>query len=243
MPDRDLPSLWPRLLLALLIAAAVTAFYLTGLYRELSWDAVRGRIEGWQAAARDNLPVAMTVYFLVYVSVTGLSLPSSLALGLVAGALFGLWLGLAVVSVASTVGACLAFLSGRYLFRGWVRRRLGGRVGVIDRGIERDGAWFLLTMRLTPVIPYFLINIGMGLTTMPLGTFAFVSWLGMLPATLIIVNTGTAFGTIKQPSDALSPYVIVSLSLLGLMPLLMRWLVRLFLGGVKKQPPTPETPR
>jgi uncharacterized membrane protein YdjX (TVP38/TMEM64 family) len=160
------------------------------------------------------------------VAVTALSLPAAGALSLAAGALFGWWKGVAVVSAASTCGATLAFLGSRYLFRDWVRRRFGSRLDVIDRGFQRDGAWYLLTLRLNVVVPFFLINLGMGLTPLRAGTFALVSWLGMLPATLVIVNAGQKIGEIEKPSDALSLQMIVALGLLGLTPLALRLLLR-----------------
>lgn len=217
---------WLRLGLVLLVAAAVAAFYLSGLYHELKWEAVRGRVESWQAYTTGHLAAALALFFLAYVACVALSLPVALILSLVAGALFGLWAGVGVVSLASTSGACLAFLGSRYLFRDWVRRRFGPRLAALDRGIERDGAWYLLTLRMQPVVPFFLVNLGMALTPLRLRTFAGVSWLGMLPATFVLVNTGREIGSLSQPTDALSPTFLLSLALLGLLPLIVRFVLR-----------------
>jgi uncharacterized membrane protein YdjX (TVP38/TMEM64 family) len=217
----------------------VVTFYLTGLHERLRWESVRSQIEGWQRLADEHLLLSLTVFFAVYLTATALSLPVALVLSLVGGALFGRWVGAAVVSLASTCGASLAFLGSRYLFRDWVRRRFGGRLGVIDRGIERDGAWYLLTLRMAPYVPFFLINLGLGLTPMRLGTFALVSWLGMLPATFVIVNAGTELGRLEKPSDALSLTFVLSLALIGLLPLLVRLLLRRVNTPARASSPAP----
>lgn len=218
-------SLLGRLALLALVLALVVAFYATGLHEYFDWQAVRGNVNALQARVNANLPLAAAAYFAVYLTFVALSLPAALILSLLGGALFGRWLGVGLVSVASTCGASLAFLGARYLFGDWVRRRFGDRLAALDRGVARDGAWYLLTLRMMPVVPFFLINLGMALTPMRLTTFALVSWLGMLPATFIIVNAGTAIGEIEAPTDALSPQVVISLSLLALLPLAMKFAV------------------
>lgn len=216
---------WSRWLLLGALALAVGAFYALGLHRYLSWESVRTHLDAWQAEVGRNLPAAVLVFFLTYVSVTALSLPAATVLSLLGGALFGRWLGTGVVSLASTLGATLAFLLSRYLLRDWVQARFGGRLGPINQGVERDGAYYLLTLRLVPVVPFFLINLGLGLTRMRAGTFALVSWLGMLPATFLYVNAGTALATLDKPANILSPQVLISLALLGVVPLAIRKLM------------------
>jgi uncharacterized membrane protein YdjX (TVP38/TMEM64 family) len=230
---------WLRLLLLALAVAAVVVFYLTGLHEQLRWEAVRSQVETWQRLAREHLLLTLTLYFLVYVTATALSLPVALILSLVAGALFDLWLGVAVVSTASVCGASLAFLGSRYLFRSSVRKRFGDRLAPIDRGIERDGAWYLLTLRMAPYVPFFLINLGLGLTPMRLATFALVSWVGMLPATFVLVNAGHEIGSLERPSDALSPTFVGSLALIGLLPLAVRLLLRRLSKPAQPSPPGP----
>src|SRR5262249_40037385 len=161
------------------------------------------------------------LFFVVYVTGTGLSLPVAVWLSLLAGYLFGRWLGTSVVILAATCGATLAFLSSRYLFRDAVQRRFGTRLRVINEGVMRDGAFYLFALRLVPVVPFFLINLGMGLTTMRVWTFAWVSLVGMLPGTFTYVNAGGALRDLQKPSDILSGNVVLALALLGLLPLLL----------------------
>ena len=170
---------------------------------------------------------------MVYVAVTALSLPAAVPLTLVGGALFGRWLGTGVVSLASTLGATLAFLMSRYLLRDWVQAKFGDRLASINRGVERDGGFYLFTLRLVPAVPFFVVNLGMGLTPIRVGTFAFVSWAGMLLGTFLYVNAGTALGSVDKPSEVLSAKVIISLALLGIAPLLVRKLVEW--GVTRKQ--------
>jgi uncharacterized membrane protein YdjX (TVP38/TMEM64 family) len=214
------------LLLVTAIVLAVVIFYWLGLYRYFDWTEIRDNIDTLREQARNHLLLALVVFFVVYVSVTALSLPVATVLSLTAGAIFDRWLGTVLVSLSSTSGATLAFLGSRYLFRDWVRQKFGSRLDGIDRGVDRDGAWYLFSLRLTPLVPFFLVNLGMGLTPIRVSTFAGVSWLGMLPATVVFVNAGTALSEIKSPRDVLSPTVLLSLALLGITPLLIRLLLR-----------------
>ena len=226
MPPAGARPAWSRWVLAAGLVLAVVAFYALGLDRYVSWDYVRSHLDAIQARVReDPLPAALA-FFLVYVAVTALSLPAAAVLTLLGGAVFGRWLATGVVSVAATVGATLAFLSSRYLFRDWVRRSFGPRLEALDRGVGREGAYYLLTLRLVPLFPFFLINLGMGLTRMRARTFAWVSFVGMLPGTFVYANAGTAIGSLESPKDVLSPGVIVSLALLGLLPLVLKLLFR-----------------
>jgi uncharacterized membrane protein YdjX (TVP38/TMEM64 family) len=217
---------WPRLALAAGLIMAVAAFYAFGLHEYVSWDYLRGHLDALEAWVNEHLLLALVLFFLVYTALTALSVPSGAALSVIAGALFGRWLGTGVVILAATLGATLAFLNGRYLLRDWVQRRFGDRLGPLNRGVERDGAYYLLTLRLVPLAPFFLINFGMGLTRMRLGTYVWVSLLGMLPGTFIYVNAGTAARDINSPGDVLSPGVLLALALLALVPLALRLLVR-----------------
>jgi uncharacterized membrane protein YdjX (TVP38/TMEM64 family) len=145
---------------------------------------------------------------------------------LVGGFLFDRWLGTVVVSFASTAGATLNFLITRYLLRDFVQQRWGKWLEPIDRGVEADGAFYLLTLRLVPAFPFFVVNALMGLTPMRLGTYWWVSQLGMLPATFLYVNAGTELGRITTPEGILSPTVLISLALLGVVPLALRKLLQ-----------------
>ena len=217
--------LWPRVLLAALLVALVAALYLLDL-QHFVWDYFRAHRDQLRNLVNEHLVAAVLLYFLVYTVYTSLSLPGAAPLTLVGGLLFGRWLGTAVVSAASTCGATLAFLTSRYLFRDLVQRRLGPRLRQFDDGLERDGAYYLLTLRLVVVLPFFLVNLGMGLTKIRLRTYVLVSWLGMLPGTLLYINAGQALGDVDSPGDLLSWPVVLSLALLGAVPLAVRLLLR-----------------
>jgi pyruvate/2-oxoglutarate dehydrogenase complex dihydrolipoamide dehydrogenase (E3) component/uncharacterized membrane protein YdjX (TVP38/TMEM64 family) len=215
-----------RILLLLAIVLAVAAFFLFDLGQYLTLAGLKAR-QAELAEVVDRRPVlAAAAFFLLYVAVTALSLPGAAVMTLAAGAIFGLWRGTLIVSFASAIGASLAFLSSRYLLRDWVKARFGERVAAIDRGIAKDGAFYLLTLRLIPAFPFFLINLAMGLTAMGLVTFYLVSQAGMLLGTIVYVNAGTQLAHIDSPGDVLSPVLIGSFVLLGLLPLIASRLVR-----------------
>lgn len=165
-------------------------------------------------------------YFALYVAVAALSIPAAALFTLAAGALFGLWQGAVLVSFASAVGAVLAFASARWILAPWVRERLGGRLAAINAGVRRDGAFYLFGMRLVPVFPFFVVNLAMGLTDMPVRRFYWVSQLGMLPATLVYVGAGTRLAQIRDLRSIASPSLWLTLALLGVLPLAARALWR-----------------
>jgi len=219
-----------RIGLAALVAAALAAWFLLDIGQWLTLDALKAR-QDWLAALLDERPVLLIgAFFVVYVAATAISFPGAGLFTVAGGAMFGLVLGTAIVSIASTAGACLAFLGSRYLARDWVRARFGARLQAIDKGIERDGLLYLLTLRLNPAFPYFMVNLAMGLTRMPLSRYAIVSQIGMLPATIIYVNAGTQLARIDSLGDILSPALLGSLLLLSLFPLAAKaatgWLKR-----------------
>ena len=168
---------------------------------------------------------------MLYVAVTGLSIPGAAIMSLVAGALFGLVLGTVIVSFASTIGATLAFLSSRYLLRDWVQSKFGERLRAIDEGLAKDGAFYLFTLRLIPVFPFFVINLLMGLTRIKTTTFFWVSQLGMLAATVVFVNAGTQISQIESTSGLLSPTLIGSFVALALFP----WAAKALIGFVNRR--------
>ena len=171
-------------------------------------------------------PVTTTVsYFLLYVIITGLSLPGAAILTLAAGAIFGVLWGTIVVSFASTIGATLAFLFSRYLFREAIQGRFADKLTAINRGMEEEGAFYLFTLRLVPIFPFFIINLVMGLTTIRVLTFFLVSQVGMLAGTIVYVNAGTQIAKIEQFEDILSLELILSFALLGIFPLLAKKMV------------------
>lgn len=217
--------------LLLVLLAAVAAFFAADLGRWLNLQALK-EAQGQLAALRADHPLALaSAYFALYVAATALSVPGAAVITLAGGAVFGLLWGTVIVSFASTLGATLAFLTARFLLRDAVQARFGQRLAEIERGIERDGAFYLLSLRLIPVVPFFLINLLMGLTRMRVGTFYGVSQIGMLPGTLVYVNAGTQLGSITSLQDVLSPALLGSLVLLGVFP----WLARAALGGWRRR--------
>lgn len=213
---------WPRWLLAAALVLAVVTLYALGLHQKLSWDYLQAHLHDWRDAAWQNLPLALVAFLLVYAAVTALSLPAAWLLTLTAGFLFGRWLGAGVAVLGATLGATLAFLTCRYLFRDLAQRWLGGRLEPIHRGVDKDGAYYLFTLRLVPVFPFFLVNLAMGLTRMRPLTFAGVSLLGMLPGSFLYANAGSELRDVTSPKDILSPGVLISLALVGVVPLLIR---------------------
>ena len=212
-------------LLLLLVLALVAGFFASGPHRQLDLDTLKAGMAGF-AAWREASPVLVAaLYFAAYVAVTALSLPGAAVMTLAGGALFGLGWGLLIVSFASTIGATLAFLVSRHLLRDSVHARFGARLRAIDEGIARDGAFYLFSLRLVPAFPFFLINLLMGLTPIRTRTFYWVSQLGMLPGTLVYVNAGTELGAVDSLAGVLSPGLVASFVLLGLFPLLARWMV------------------
>jgi pyruvate/2-oxoglutarate dehydrogenase complex dihydrolipoamide dehydrogenase (E3) component/uncharacterized membrane protein YdjX (TVP38/TMEM64 family) len=203
----------------MLAAAAIAAFFAFDLGRYLSLDVLKARQEALQAYASANPLQSAAIFFGIYVAATALSIPGAVILTLAAGAVFGFWRGLLIVSFASTIGATLAFLAARFLLRDFVTRRFGERFKAIDQGIARDGAFYLFTLRLVPLFPFFLINLLMGLTALPALTFYWVSQLGMLAGTAVYVNAGTRLAQLDSVRGILSPGLLLSFALLGVFPL------------------------
>ncbi len=211
-----------KLLLLVALVAAVAAYLVFDLGRFLSLDYIKGAQADFAALYAARPAQVIAVFFAVYVAVTALSLPGAAILTLLAGAVFGLLVGTVVVSFASSIGATLAMLVSRYLLRDGVKSRFGARLADIDKGVEREGAFYLFTLRLVPVFPFFVINLLMGLTKMKAATFYWVSQLGMLAGTLVFVNAGTQLARIDSLKGILSPGLLLSFVLLGLFPLLAK---------------------
>lgn len=217
-------KLW---LLALVLFVVVVGAVALGR-QDIDIAAVRqhtAALDQWRQA---NPVLMFVLYFAGYVAVTALSLPVAVWMTLAAGALFGFWLGLALVSFASSIGATLAFLAARYLLRDTVRGKLGGRAQVIEAGLTRDGPFYLFTLRLVPVVPFFAVNLLMGLTGMRALTFYLVSQAGMLAGTVVYVNAGTQLAQIDGLSGIMSPALLGSFALLGLFPWMARMPVAYF---------------
>ncbi|CAK8725725.1 MAG: TVP38/TMEM64 family protein [Candidatus Electrothrix sp. AX5] len=210
--------------IALLLAAAALAilFIVFDGQQYLSLTFLKSSRQLLQSFYIEHHLFTITSYILIYILITALSLPGALIMSLGGGALFGLWLGFLLVSFASTIGATLAFLGARFLFKDAIQKRFGEKLTAINKGIEQDGAFYLFTLRLVPVFPFFIINLVMGLTPIRPAVFYLVSQIGMLPGTLVYVNAGTQLGKIESASGILSPGLLFSFALLGVFPLLAK---------------------
>ena len=216
-----------KAILVLVLISAIAAYFVFDLGQILSLESFKASQADIVAAKDANPALYIAGFFILYVAVTGLSIPGAAIMSLVAGALFGVVVGTIIVSFASTMGATLAFLSARYVLRDWVQGKFGERLRAIDDGLEKDGAFYLFTLRLIPVFPFFVINLLMGLTRIKTRTFFWVSQLGMLPATVVFVNAGTQISRIESTAGLLSPTLIASFVALALFPWVAKGIVAL----------------
>ncbi len=216
-----------RFLVLLAIVVLVGVFFAVGGQRYLTFESLKGQISAAQTYYRNHPMQAVGGFFVLYVLVTGLSLPGAVPLTLAGGAVFGLLWGTVIVSFASTIGATLAFLASRFLLRDFVQARFGGYLRTINEGVEKEGGFYLFTLRLIPAIPFVAINVVMAMTPMRATRFYWVSQLGMLAGTVVYVNAGTQLAAIDSPSGILSLGVIGAFVLLGLFPLIAKKLIDL----------------
>ncbi|RJQ14249.1 MAG: TVP38/TMEM64 family protein [Nitrospiraceae bacterium] len=203
----------------IVIAALIAIFYVFNLRDYLSLDYIKESRHKFSILYSERRAAVIAGYMLVYILVTSLSLPGATVMTLAGGALFGLITGTVIVSFASTIGATLACFVSRSVLREWVQGRFGDKLATVNRGIEEDGPFYLFTLRLAPVFPFWLVNLLAGLTNMPLRTFYLVSQIGMLPGTIVYVNAGKELAKVESLSGVLSPGLIGSFALLGLFPL------------------------
>lgn len=220
------PARFGHWIVLALVVLAIAAFLIFGPSATTVWAILQANLEDWQSRTDDYLLPALVVFFAVYAATTSLPLPVVTTASLLAGALFGRWLGTAVASFAYTLGVTISFLICRTFLRERIRRFVGKRLGRLERGMAKDGAFYLLTLRLIPTIPYYLINFLMALTPIRLRTYVVISWIGVLPLTFLSAGVGTELADVKSPKDIFSLPVIASLAALALVPMLIRKLVR-----------------
>jgi pyruvate/2-oxoglutarate dehydrogenase complex dihydrolipoamide dehydrogenase (E3) component/uncharacterized membrane protein YdjX (TVP38/TMEM64 family) len=218
-----------KLIVVIVLIALIGAFFALDLGQYFSLDYLKRSRDGFLASYQARPAVFIAGFFAVYVAVTGLSLPGAAIMTLAAGAVFGFWVGLIVVSFASSIGATLAFLASRYILRDSVQAKFGARLADVNKGMEKDGALYLFTMRLIPAIPFFVVNALMGLTSIKTRTYYLVSQLGMLAGTAVFVNAGTQLAKIDSLKGILSPGLLGSFVLLGIFPLI----AKKFIGAIK----------
>ncbi|MGP8308174.1 TVP38/TMEM64 family protein [Vibrio sp. YIC-376] len=214
-----------KLIFGLILLLTVTLLAVN-FSQHLTLENAKAQQEALNAYIEQNFIIATTLYFFAYIAVAAFSIPGAAVVTLLGAALFGFWTSLVLVSFASTIGATLAFLSSRYLLRDWVQTKFGKKLTAINEGVEKDGSSYLLSLRLIPVFPFFLINLLMGLTPMTVGRFYLTSQIGMLPGTAVYLNAGTQLANIESVSDIVSPSVLASFALLGLFPIIAKWVMK-----------------
>jgi uncharacterized membrane protein YdjX (TVP38/TMEM64 family) len=217
-----------RIVLLVAMISAIAGFFYFGGAAHLTLAALKAQQSSITDFYNTHPMQALAGYALIYIVVTALSLPGATILTLAGGAIFGLFWGTVIVSFASTIGASLAFLSARFLFRDTVQAKFAEQLKTINEGIEKEGEYYLFTLRLVPLFPFFMINLLMGLTTLKIRTFYGVSQLGMLAGTLVYVNAGTQLGKLESLSGILSPILVGSFVLLGLFPFIAKKIVENF---------------
>ncbi|ENM3736617.1 TVP38/TMEM64 family protein [Vibrio cholerae] len=216
--------MYKKLIIALVLIA-IAALLVTQFSQYLTLDVAKAKQAELANYIDAHLLQAALIYFVVYVLLTAFSIPGATVVTLLGAALFGFWLSLLLASFASTIGATLAFLSSRFLLRDWVQAKFADKLQTINQGIERDGAFYLLSLRLIPIFPFFLINLVMGLTPISTWRYYWVSQLGMLPGTAVYLNAGTQLAEISSLGQIVSLPVLASFVLLGVFPIVVKWLM------------------
>ncbi|MFM2656772.1 TVP38/TMEM64 family protein [Vibrio owensii] len=213
-----------KLILGLILLATII-FLGVNFGQYLTLENAKAQQQALNSFIDQNFVFAAATYFFAYIAITAFSIPGAAVVTLLGAALFGFWTSLLLVSFASTIGATIAFLSSRYLLREWVQSKFGNKLSAINQGVEKDGAFYLFSLRLIPVFPFFLINLLMGLTPMSVARFYLTSQIGMLPGTAVYLNAGTQLATIDSLSGIVSPTVLASFALLGLFPIIAKWVM------------------
>jgi uncharacterized membrane protein YdjX (TVP38/TMEM64 family) len=217
-----------RVFIIAAVVGAVILFKILGLGQYLTLDYLKASQATFTQLYGENRLAVIGAYMAIYIAVTALSLPGAAVMTLAGGAMFGFWIGFVVVSFASTIGATLACFVARFLLRDLVQNKFGEKLSTINSGIEKEGAFYLFSLRLVPIFPFFVINLAMGLTTMNLLTFYWVSQMGMLPGTMVYVNAGKELAQIESLSGILSPGLIISFVILGIFPITVKKLLNFY---------------
>lgn len=217
-----------KFLLFAFLAGAVGAFVALDLGQYLSFDYIKGQQAQFVQYYNDNPLLTIAIYMGIYIASTALSLPGAALLTLLAGALFGVVMGTIIVSFSSTIGATLAFLTARFLLRDWVESKFSKQIAVVNNGVEKEGAFYLFSIRLIPAFPFFMVNLVMGLTRMKIPTYFIVSQIGMLAGTAVYVNAGTQLAQLDSLAGIASPAILGSFIALGLFPIAVKKLMEIY---------------
>jgi uncharacterized membrane protein YdjX (TVP38/TMEM64 family) len=222
------PELIKKLAIVGAIILLIILFKVFGLDQYLTLSYLKEQQANFIQMYEANRVMVIAIYMLVYIVVTALSLPGAAVMTLAGGGMFGLVTGTIVISFASTIGATCACIVSRYLLRDWVQNKFGDKLAKINEGVEKEGGFYLFSLRLVPIFPFFVINLVMGLTPIKLVTYYWVSQLGMLPATIIFVNAGKELAKLDSLKGILSPGLLISFILLGLLPIITKKLLGLY---------------
>lgn len=225
--ERNAPKgkLVQKIVIVGVIIALIALFYIFDLGKYFSFEYIKAQQVRFTELYEAHKVLVIAIYMGIYVVMAALSLPGAAIMTLLGGALFGLVVGTIAVSFASTIGATLACFVARFLLQNWVQGKLGDKIKPINEGIEKEGAFYLFTLRLIPAFPFWVINLVMGVTKLPLITFYWVSQVGMLAGTIVYVNAGTALAEIDSPAGILSPRLIISFVILGIFPIAVKKLM------------------
>lgn len=222
------PELIKKIAIVGVILLLIALFKILGFDQYLTLAFLKEQQAHFAQLYAENKVMVIGGYMLVYIIVTALSLPGAAVMSLAGGGLFGLVTGTIVISFASTIGATCACAVARYLLRDWVQRKFGDKLVKINAGMEKEGGFYLFSLRLVPIFPFFVINLLMGLTPIRLSTFYWVSQLGMLPATMVFVNAGKELAKLDSLKGILSPGLLLSFALLGMLPIITKKLLNLY---------------
>ena len=217
-----------KIIIVIIAICLIALFRIFNLGDYLSLAYIKESQHKFELLYSENRFAVIAGYMAAYIIVTSLSLPGATVMGLAAGALFGLLTGAIIVSFASTIGATIACFVSRFILRDWIQKRFADKLKTVNKGFEEEGPFYLFTLRLIPLFPFWLINLVMGLTKMPLKTYYWVSQIGMLPGTMVFVNAGKELGKIESLSGILSPRLLLSFVLLGLFPIATKKLIALY---------------
>ena len=217
-----------KIFFGLVFFAIITISYFADLSDIISFEIIKNTYQDIKLLVAKNYYFYFIIFFIIYVVVTAFALPISLLKTLLAGALFGFWPGLILVSFASSIGSTFCFLFSRFALRAYVQKRFNNYLEKINKGIEEDGWLYLLFLRLSPVFPFFIINLVFGLTKMKTFQFYLVSQVGMFIGTAIFVNAGAQIGSINSIEEILTAKIIISLTLIGIFPLMIKYLYKKF---------------
>lgn len=220
-----------KIIIILVVIGLIAAFKIFNLGDYLSLSYIKESQWKFQAIYAENRVEVIAIYMGIYIVMAALSLPGAAVMTLAGGALFGLVTGTVAVSFSSTIGATFACFISRFILRDWIQNKFGDRFRTVNEGLEKEGAFYLFSMRLIPVIPFWLVPLLMGLTKMPLRTFFWVSQIGMLPGTIVYVNAGKELAKIDSLSGILSPGLILAFVILGLFPIATKKIMALFKKG------------